>query len=131
VLDDQRPSVGITADDALQEMAQLRTRELEVDVINAHLRRVQADFADEIVQHLRRLRRDSDRDDVEVLLRDRLSAQIISSAMFTALDIWLASGAGNFENLERPIDSALSITPRAFANPVRVTPILAGRREVV
>jgi AcrR family transcriptional regulator len=95
--------------DALQEMAQLRTRELEVDVINAHLRRVQADFADEIVQHLRRLRGDSDGDDVEVLLRDRLSAQIISSAMFTALDVWLARGAGDFENLERLIDSALSI----------------------
>jgi AcrR family transcriptional regulator len=96
-------------DDALREIAQLRTRELEVDVINAHLRRVQADFADEIVQHLHRLRRDSDGDDVEALLRDRLSAQTISSAMFTALDIWLTRGDGDFQNLERLIDSALRI----------------------
>lgn len=96
-------------DDALLELAQLRTRELEVDVVNGHLRRVQADFADEIVQHLRRRCQDSDADDVEGSLRDRLRAQIISSAMFTALDIWLATGASGFDDLERLIDSALSI----------------------
>ncbi|MFV8317305.1 MULTISPECIES: TetR family transcriptional regulator [unclassified Mycobacterium] len=96
-------------DDALLEIAQLRTRELEVDILNAHLRRVQAEFADEIVQHLRRLRQDSDGNDVNALLHDRLQAQIISSAMFTALDIWLATGDGDFETLERLIDSALDI----------------------
>ena len=96
-------------DDALREIAQLRTRELEVDVINSHLRRVQADFADEIVEHLDRLQHGTDSDDVEVRLRNRLQAQIISSAMFTALDIWLATGAGDFENLEHLIDSALRI----------------------
>lgn len=96
-------------DDALLKMAQLRTRELEVDVINAQLRRVQADFADEIVEHLRRLRKPSDAEEVEVLLPERLRAQIISLAMYTALDNRLASGADDFEYLDHLIDSALGL----------------------
>ncbi|WP_163805285.1 TetR family transcriptional regulator [Mycolicibacterium anyangense] len=96
-------------DDALREVAELRTRELQIDTINAHLRRVQADFTHEIVQHLRRLRRTSSGDDVLDTLRDQLQAQMISSAMFTALDVWLATGAGDFEALEHLIDSALGI----------------------
>jgi hypothetical protein len=64
------------------------------------LRRVQADFS---------FGGGADGDDLQALLGDRLRAEIISSAMFTALDIWLTRGAGDFENLERLIDSALEV----------------------
>ncbi|QNJ90091.1 TetR family transcriptional regulator [Mycolicibacterium fluoranthenivorans] len=94
-------------DNALLEIAALRTRELEIDTVNAHLRRVQADFADEIVQHLRRRRGTAD--DGDAVLRDRLQAQMITSAMFTALGIWLNAGTDDFTDLERLIDSALRI----------------------
>lgn len=96
-------------DDALREIATLRTRELEAGIVEAHLRRVQADFAAEIVEHLGRSRKTHDGPDALGLLRDRLHAQMISSAMFTALDIWLAEGTGDFEDLERLIDAALGV----------------------
>lgn len=95
-------------DNALHEVAALRTRELEVDVINGHLRRVQADFIEEIVHHLRRQRTQSGNDSLDEL-RDRIHAQMISSAMFTALDVWLGTGTGEFAELERLIDASLEI----------------------
>lgn len=94
--------------EVLQQIAELRTRELEVERINAHIRRVQAAFADEIEQHLRRI--DSpETETVEAVLRAKLHAQTISAAMFTALDIWLNIPDHRFDELERLIDQALRI----------------------
>ncbi|WP_239645663.1 TetR family transcriptional regulator [Mycobacterium sp. UM_CSW] len=93
--------------DALQQIAHLRTRELAADIISAHTMRLQASFADEIEAHLRRRTPTADADDTTILLRDRLHAQMISAAMFTALNIWLATADGDFDELERLIDIAL------------------------
>lgn len=93
--------------DALQQIAELRTRALQTEQVNAHLRRVQAAFADEIEQHL--LRTGAGDGGVEEKLRARLHAQCISAAMFTALDAWLATTDHAIEELERLIDLSLTI----------------------
>jgi len=94
--------------EALRQIAELRARELDVEHITAHLRRVQAAFADEIERHLRRQDRVSD-DDVESRLRAKLHAHMISVAMFTALDTWLTMPDHALEELERLIDLAFRI----------------------
>jgi len=95
--------------EALWQIAELRTREMEVEHINAHIRRVQAAFADEIEQHLRR---NEDADAVplvDVALRAKLHAQCISAAMFTALASWLNNPDHDIDELSRLVDLALHI----------------------
>jgi AcrR family transcriptional regulator len=93
--------------EALQQIAELRAREMQVEQINAHFNRVEAAFAGEIEQHLHRV--DGYNADDDKGLRAKLHAHMISSAMFSALHIWLNTAHRDFSELERLINLSLQI----------------------
>ncbi|MFI6366322.1 TetR family transcriptional regulator [Nocardia sp. NPDC050630] len=95
--------------EALPQIAQLRAGHPDRDVVNAHLHRVQAGFADEIEQHLVRNTERGGEPATDAALRARLQAHCISAAMFGALDTWLNTADHRITELERLIDLALHI----------------------
>jgi AcrR family transcriptional regulator len=94
-------------DDALHQIAELRSREMEVEHIDAHLRRVQAEFAAEIELHLRRRLDESSAGHPDDVMRAKLHAHMIAGAMFVALETWLTGSDHGLPELERLIELAL------------------------
>jgi AcrR family transcriptional regulator len=69
---------------AITELARLRAHELDPAKIVEHLRRVEADFASAIIEHLRR-RPTPPVADLDVLV----TARSIAAAVFAAMDVWM------------------------------------------
>ena len=68
---------------AVSQIAAFRAAELDPDRIVQHLRRVEADLADAITEHLERRSETSDRLDVVV------TARCIAAAVFGAMEVWM------------------------------------------
>lgn len=68
---------------AVTQLAQLRAEELDPQRIVGHLRRVEADLADAVVEHLERRTERPDRLDVVV------TARCIAAAVFAAMEVWM------------------------------------------
>jgi AcrR family transcriptional regulator len=97
-------------DDVLQQIAQLRSKQLERELVQAHIRILQADLAREIEQHAART--SAAGDDAFLI---SVAAQCISAVMFTALEAWLASGNLNTDELSRLVDLGLSALANGIA----------------
>jgi AcrR family transcriptional regulator len=68
---------------AVSQLAQLRAEELDPQRIVGHLRRVEADLSDAIVEHLERRTVRPDPLDVVV------TARCIAAAVFAAMEVWM------------------------------------------
>ncbi|MCW2858023.1 MAG: TetR family transcriptional regulator [Marmoricola sp.] len=68
---------------ALNQVAAFRATELDPDRIVGHLRQVEADLADAIVEHLERRTEASHRLDVVV------TARVLAAAVFGAMEVWM------------------------------------------
>lgn len=68
---------------AVTQIAAFRAAELDPERIVQHLRRVEADLADAIVEHLERRSGETDRLDVVV------TARCIAAAVFGAMEVWM------------------------------------------
>ena len=69
---------------ALTQMAAFRDAELDPDRIVSHMRRVEADLADAVTEHLRR-RTDSTKRNLDIVV----TARCIAAALFGAMDVWM------------------------------------------
>ena len=107
ILDSVRVAVESFPDDreVVRQVAQLRTSLLSGDVIEDHMRRVQAGFANEIERHLlRRLEQTPDRRLVAAVLGNAVSAALVSS-----LRVWGESGGGDTDELREITARALDL----------------------
>jgi AcrR family transcriptional regulator len=98
-------------DDVLQQIAQLRSKQLERELVQAHIRSLQADLASEIERHTT-ARTAATGDDAFLI---SVAAQCISAVMFAALEAWLASGHLNNDELSRLVDLGLSSLKNGIA----------------
>jgi AcrR family transcriptional regulator len=69
---------------AVTQLAQLRAEELDPERIVEHLRRVEADLADAVVEQLSR-RATPDADSLDVVV----TARCIAAAVFAAMEVWM------------------------------------------
>jgi AcrR family transcriptional regulator len=69
--------------EAVSQLATFRAEEIDPDRLASHLRRVEADLADAIAEHLRA--RTVATDDLELLV----TARCIAAAVFGAMDVWM------------------------------------------
>jgi AcrR family transcriptional regulator len=69
---------------AINELARLRAHELDPQQIVEHMRRVEADLAAAIVEHLRR-RASVATSDLDVMV----TARVVAAAVFAAMDVWM------------------------------------------
>ena len=107
ILDSVRVAVESFPDDreVVRQVAQLRTSLLSGDVIEDHMRRVQAGFANEIERHLlRRLEQTPDRRLVAAVLGNAVSAALVSS-----LRVWGESGGDDTDELRGITARALDL----------------------
>ncbi|MVU81671.1 TetR family transcriptional regulator [Nocardia sp. ET3-3] len=92
-------------DDALQQIAVLRGKQLERDLVRAHIKTVQGEFAHEIEQHLRTRGAADPAPDTDYLIA--VTAQCISAVMFTATETWFARGNLDTDELSHLVDLGL------------------------
>lgn len=88
----------------LFELARVRERDLSHSRIEPHLLRLQMQYSAAIEEHL--LRPDPT---VDEQLSARIRANMIGAAIFSALDIWMRTAAGDLEELGRLVTLALGI----------------------
>lgn len=88
--------------DAVSQLAKLRAHELDPQRIVEHLRRVEADVADAIADHLRR--RDGDLDQLSVVV----TARCIAAAVFAAMEAWMLRDERTLADLAALSNDALT-----------------------
>jgi AcrR family transcriptional regulator len=91
--------------ESMYEIAALRTRELERAQVERHIQQVQAEFALEVEQHLRRSVSPVD-DEVAFLVT--VDARCIAAAVFAAVDTWMRGDHTDLDSLTRLTELALS-----------------------
>jgi AcrR family transcriptional regulator len=87
---------------ALTQMAAFRAEELDPDRIVGHLRRVEADLADAISEHLERRSQERARLDVVV------TSRVVAAAVFSAMEVWM-------QREERSMADLADLTQAALA----------------
>jgi AcrR family transcriptional regulator len=92
--------------EGVTEIASLRSAELQPDRIARHIRQVEGNFADAIVEHLRR-RRPSAVDDHEAALRTVVTARTIAAAVFSTMEEWMLRDERSLAELALMCRSAL------------------------
>ena len=90
--------------DVLAELAKVRIRDLGHNRIEPHLHRIQAQYAATIEDYL--LPREPTVDD---RLSARIQSRMISSAVFSALDIWMRDAPRDLDELRRLTELGLKI----------------------
>jgi AcrR family transcriptional regulator len=71
--------------EALSQMAAFRAAELEPERIVTHMRRVEADVSDAVVEHLERRLPDADALRLDIVV----TARCIAAALFGAMEVWM------------------------------------------
>jgi AcrR family transcriptional regulator len=82
------------------EIARLRTEGLDPERIEPHIRRVESQLGREIEAHLRQ-RHPEIAADPDARLRTTVTARAVATAVFTALDTWMAGSADDLDELSR------------------------------
>lgn len=93
------------------EIAALRDRELDHDLVEKHIHQVQAEFAVEIERHLMRQGKPRE-DDMRFLAS--VAAQCIAAATFAAVDTWMRGDHTDLAELTRLTELALHALERSF-----------------
>jgi AcrR family transcriptional regulator len=91
--------------EAMYDIAALRDREMERELVVQHILQVQADFAVEVERHLLRQRTPAD-DEERFLLT--VTAQCVAAATFAAVDAWMRGTHTDLDELARLTALALS-----------------------
>ncbi len=91
--------------EVVTQIAALRASELEPDRIIRHIRRVEADFADAIAEHLRRRRPAGG--EPESALQIAVTARCIAAATFGAMELWMVADERSLADLARMCQTAL------------------------
>ncbi len=86
------------------QIASMRASELEPERITRHIRRVEADFAEAIAEHLRRRR---PADDVNSALQITVIARCVAAATFGAMELWMAAEERSLADLATMCQTAL------------------------
>ena len=71
--------------EALSQMAAVRAAELEPERIVTHMRRVEADVSDAVIEHLERRLADAEARRLDVVV----TARCIAAALFGAMEVWM------------------------------------------
>ena len=90
------------------EIARLRGAELDPDRIEPHIRRVEAQLGRQIEAHLRQRQPDI-ADDPDARLRTTIVARAVATAVFAAMDTWMAGPADDLDELSRLTGVALDL----------------------
>jgi AcrR family transcriptional regulator len=104
----------------MEEIAALRDRELDRQRVDAHIGRVQAEFAVEVERHLRRQAPPRGSDAAFV---STVTARCVAAATFAAVDTWMRSEPRDLDDLARLTRLALSLLEQGVAS----TPALSER----
>jgi AcrR family transcriptional regulator len=88
----------------VQDAATIRSRDLDQDIITGHIRRLRDQLAAEIQRFIRR--RSSPTADGEMIAD--IAAHSLATAVFVALETWMAKGVQDTDELSRLTDMALS-----------------------
>ncbi|MDT5091791.1 MAG: hypothetical protein QOH60_1154 [Mycobacterium sp.] len=91
--------------DVVSQIASFRASELDPERIVRHIRRVEADFADAIAEHLRRRRPPHNLDDS---LQITVTARCIAAATFGALELWMVADERSLADLARITQTVLA-----------------------
>jgi AcrR family transcriptional regulator len=117
LVDSVRAAIDSFPDDPalVAEIARLRTAELDPGRIEPHIRRVEAQLARQIEAHLRQRQPDAadpddpDAADPDARLRTTIVARAVATAVFAAMDTWMAGPADDLDELSRLTGVALDI----------------------
>ena len=90
--------------EAISQMAALRVREIDQGRIALHMRRVEADLAAAIAEHLARRRPPDSPDDH---LRIAVTSRSIAAATFAAMEAWMVHSDGTLPELARMCQESL------------------------
>jgi AcrR family transcriptional regulator len=93
--------------EAVTQIAALRSEELDPDRIVRHIRRVEADFAEAIAEHLRRRRPAPTAAGRDASLRIAVTARCIAAAVFEAMEVWMLSDERSLAELASMCRAAL------------------------
>ena len=118
LVDSVRAAIDSFPDDPalVAEIARLRSSELDPDRVEPHIRRVEAQLARQIEAHLRQRQPDiaDDADartatdaDADARLRTTIVARAVATAVFAAMDTWMAGPADDLDELSRLTGLAL------------------------
>jgi len=94
--------------DAVVQIANLRVGTLDPSRIVQHMRRVQSDFAHELLDHLRERHPDADELGITV------AARAIAAAVFAGMEVWLQRGSRSLPELAQLFRDSLSAVGPAF-----------------
>jgi len=99
----------------VREAATIRSRDLDQDLITDHIRRLRDQLADEI-------RRFIDQRSVTTadgaMIAD-IAAHSLATAVFAALEAWMAKGGNGIDDLSRLTDTALSALEEGLTHTLR------------
>lgn len=99
----------------VQDAAIIRSRDLDQDIITGHIRRLRDQLAAEIQRFIRR--RSSPPADGEMIAD--IAAHSLATAVFVALETWMAKGAQDTDELNRLTDMALSALEDGLTDTLR------------
>lgn len=99
----------------VRDAATIRSRDLDQDIITGHIRRLRDQLAAEIQRFIRR--RSSPTADGEMIAD--IAAHSLATAVFVALETWMARGVEDTDELSRLTDMALSALEDGLTDTLR------------
>ncbi|WP_083746477.1 TetR/AcrR family transcriptional regulator [Mycobacterium terramassiliense] len=99
----------------VRDAATIRSRDLDQDIITGHIRRLRDQLAAEIQRFIRR--RSSPTADGEMIAD--IAAHSLATAVFVALETWMAKGVQDTDELSRLTDMALSALEDGLTDTLR------------
>ncbi len=103
----------------VREAATIRSRDLDQDIITTHIRRMRDQVADEIARFIHERSKPTDRAvDGAAMIAD-IAAHSLATAVFVALEEWMAKGGEHIDDLSRLTDIALSTLEDGLTHTLR------------
>jgi AcrR family transcriptional regulator len=96
---------------SMYEIAAIRDRVLDRDLVEKHINQVQAEFAVEVERHLLRLGTPTGGD---AKFLSAVTAQCVAAATFAALDAWMRGDHSDLAELARLTELALNLLDRGL-----------------
>jgi AcrR family transcriptional regulator len=91
----------------VREAATIRSRDLDQEIISAHIRRMRDQVADEIARFIHERSKPTDWTIDGAMIAD-IAAHSLATAVFVSLETWMSKGGDDIDELSRLTDIALS-----------------------
>jgi AcrR family transcriptional regulator len=91
----------------VREAATIRSRDLDQDIINSHIRRMRDQVADEIGRFIHERSKPTHKVMDGAMIAD-IAAHSLATAVFVGLEAWMGKGGEDIDELSRLTDIALS-----------------------